>query len=355
LLKFVRTISEAGWDPSKHPRGGNSQNRGQFSTTGGGEGGGGMPNVVPGGAASASAKDSTTSTVAISGDSSKSPVVTTAQLTKKKPTQKAPPKEDTHTVDRPLTKEKQTAAWERAVLSLAVYDSKDALPMSQGWTRAEKLEGIPGQKKSGGFRAAVYRDPDGNYVVAFAGTDDREDLLDDSVQTFGLRSKQYDEAIRIAKEWKEKADKEGKTIEFVGHSLGGGLASAAAIVTGEKATVFNAAGVHENTISRHFRGADGKRDKAATDAAFAKAATNVTAFRFNGDFLGLQDRPIAGLLAPDTVGTKTTIDSVEHPFKPLRSNLGNPTDPSSVERHKIERLIKALDPSHALTQPATTK
>jgi putative lipase involved disintegration of autophagic bodies len=37
-------------------------------------------------------------------------------------------------------------------------------------------------------------------------------------------------------------------IHFTGHSLGGGIASAAAIVTGGGATVFNAAGVHANTL-----------------------------------------------------------------------------------------------------------
>ncbi len=40
LLEFVRAITEAGWDPAKHPRGGNPQNRGEFSSAGGGAGGG---------------------------------------------------------------------------------------------------------------------------------------------------------------------------------------------------------------------------------------------------------------------------------------------------------------------------
>jgi hypothetical protein len=40
----------------------------------------------------------------------------------------------------------------------------------------------------------------------------------------------------------------GGNIHFTGHSLGGGIASAAAIWTGGSATVFNAAGVHANTL-----------------------------------------------------------------------------------------------------------
>ena len=37
-------------------------------------------------------------------------------------------------------------------------------------------------------------------------------------------------------------------MHFTEHSLGGGIASAAAIVTSSSATVFNAAGVHINTL-----------------------------------------------------------------------------------------------------------
>ena len=40
----------------------------------------------------------------------------------------------------------------------------------------------------------------------------------------------------------------GGNIHFTGHSLGGGIASVAAIWTGGSATVFNAAGVHANTL-----------------------------------------------------------------------------------------------------------
>jgi type VI secretion system secreted protein VgrG len=41
---------------------------------------------------------------------------------------------------------------------------------------------------------------------------------------------------------------------YTGHSLGGGLASAAAVVTGRSAVTFNAAGLNERTVER-FLGA----------------------------------------------------------------------------------------------------
>lgn len=43
-------------------------------------------------------------------------------------------------------------------------------------------------------------------------------------------------------------DSAGGNIYFTGHSLGGGIVSAAAIWTGGNATVFNAAGVHVSTL-----------------------------------------------------------------------------------------------------------
>lgn len=41
---------------------------------------------------------------------------------------------------------------------------------------------------------------------------------------------------------------------FTGHSLGGGLASSSGTVAGHRFTTFNAAGVHENTVTRFTNG-----------------------------------------------------------------------------------------------------
>ena len=42
----------------------------------------------------------------------------------------------------------------------------------------------------------------------------------------------------------------GDNLVFTGHSLGGGLASVAALATGRRAVTFNAAGVNPMTLSR---------------------------------------------------------------------------------------------------------
>ena len=108
-----------------------------------------------------------------------------------------------------------------------------------------------------GLHAVLFKNSNsGEYVLAFAGTaltfTQLQDLTTDINQAVGLKAQQYEEAIQLAKALKDDLgdDAESK-IRFTGHSLGGGLASAAALVTGIKAETFNAAGVHKNTVARH--------------------------------------------------------------------------------------------------------
>lgn len=67
-------------------------------------------------------------------------------------------------------------------------------------------------------------------------------------QALGLRSAHYEHAMQFAEELVSQFD---DNISFTGHSLGGGLASAAAIATNRPATTFNAAGLHPNTVKNH--------------------------------------------------------------------------------------------------------
>ncbi|WP_444897186.1 RHS repeat-associated core domain-containing protein [Microbulbifer sp. SSSA005] len=96
-----------------------------------------------------------------------------------------------------------------------------------------------------GLRAALFVDGDSK-VIAYAGTDPSSingfsnDMGDNVNQAYGRHSDQYAAGIKYA------IDK-GVT-HFAGHSLGGGIASAAAIATGGSATIFNAAGLHNNTV-----------------------------------------------------------------------------------------------------------
>lgn len=100
-----------------------------------------------------------------------------------------------------------------------------------------------------GFQAGVYtRTIDGVTftVIAFAGTNNTIDWLTNAKQGAGLKDSQYDYAVNLA-----YAFNGAKNLSFVGHSLGGGLASLAALVTDRYAITFNAAGLSDGTLSRY--------------------------------------------------------------------------------------------------------
>jgi hypothetical protein len=76
-----------------------------------------------------------------------------------------------------------------------------------------------------------------------------EDWLNNGVQGVGLESDYYNRAMELANNLKRSRVED--KFEIVGHSLGGGLASAASAVTGVPATTINSAGLHTNTARRY--------------------------------------------------------------------------------------------------------
>jgi type VI secretion system secreted protein VgrG len=90
----------------------------------------------------------------------------------------------------------------------------------------------------------------GAKCVRHRGTEEgaagKKDWLNNFLQGTGQKAPQYTQAIRTAQKFSEATG--GMNISFTGHSLGGGLAMAQALVTGTQATVFNAAAVYIETI-----------------------------------------------------------------------------------------------------------
>jgi hypothetical protein len=106
-----------------------------------------------------------------------------------------------------------------------------------------------------GYSAALYLDKSSNtIIVANRGSGDLADWVNNSRQAMGLKARQYEQAIALAHNVTDAVEKHyGSTVavEFVGHSLGGGLASAQAVVLqGCRAVTFNAAGLHKDTVER---------------------------------------------------------------------------------------------------------
>ena len=117
----------------------------------------------------------------------------------------------------------------------------------------------------------VARDQQGNPVLRESAP---EDWLNNGRQGSGLESDYYNRAMELAADLNSSAL--GNRFEIAGHSLGGGLASAASAVTGIPATTINAAGLHASTAQRYA-----ERNGLAT---FDTDQT-VTAYQVKGEIL----------------------------------------------------------------------
>lgn len=150
-----------------------------------------------------------------------------------------------------------------AQAAVASYDPPETRKPPEGYRNAspgdlQKLglnEGMlehpvdPKTGKATEFRAAVFIDKKtGAPLVAFKGTSptSREDWAENFKQGRGKESFYYNRAQKIAT--RVATSPAGAGAHFTGHSLGGGMASAAARATGLPATTFNAAGLHANTV-----------------------------------------------------------------------------------------------------------
>ncbi|WP_086607742.1 lipase family protein [Erythrobacter donghaensis] len=109
------------------------------------------------------------------------------------------------------------------------------------------------------FRARVYKrikaDGTDEFVVSFRGTQTGGDWLSNVQQGSGFETPHYNNAMKIAEkirlaDW--RAQMQGQkpaAVSFTGHSLGGGMASAAAYVSGYGASTYNAAGLNMHTVT----------------------------------------------------------------------------------------------------------
>ncbi|PXW49289.1 putative Zn-binding protein involved in type VI secretion [Erwinia sp. AG740] len=108
-----------------------------------------------------------------------------------------------------------------------------------------------------GFGAALFKSSINNEtMLTFRGTNNgvtgAKDWLTNGAQGIGFETAQYNQAMDLAKIMKRLVSPEPV---IVGHSLGGGLASAAVSATKLPGYIFNAAGLHANTVARQ-QGAD---------------------------------------------------------------------------------------------------
>ncbi len=165
------------------------------------------------------------------------------------------------------------------------------------------------------FRARVYvRDTaqGSQFVVSFRGSTDASDWKANAQQALGLPSDQYSRALMIARAIGRHPEAD---VTITGHSLGGGLASAAALASGRQATTFNAAGLSDATIrqAEGIRAANGGTPEPAI-AAFYVRGEVLSALQDGGDRVvgALLGGLVGGILAdaPEAYGTRIGLDAV---------------------------------------------
>ncbi len=184
-----------------------------------------------------------------------------------------------------------------------------------------------------GFKARIYGDDEGRIVLACSGTDEGKDWLVNLGQGLGFETTHYNQAMTLARQAKVAF---GDDVVITGHSLGGGLAAAAAVATDTPAVTFNAAGVHDRTMSRI--GLD-------PDAA-AQEAENGLIRRYavkNEILTDLQERtPVMRGLMPDALGHKIELPDPDplsfwQKFNPVKSTR------HAVDMHYIDAVIDAME------------
>ncbi len=170
-----------------------------------------------------------------------------------------------------------------------------------------------------GFKAVLYQDfaakEDKTYVLAFAGTDDATtailagrgyDWVENVWQACGVDSFQYQHAMIIAQAIEQAVlGRAAGSLTTTGHSLGGGLASAASIAVGAEGITFNAAGLHENTLRKFLQ------DPIELDDALKRYyASNglITAFHVDFDFLTILQTLASVAGFPTAIGKSWTLD-----------------------------------------------
>jgi hypothetical protein len=235
---------------------------------------------------------------------------------------------------------------ELALLSADVYRDTATPPAGYRVATASDLGALglnPADLTStqSAFRARVYvtgAGTDAHYVVAFRGSAKASDWSNNLQQGVGLTPNNYRSALALGS---KLALVTNANITITGHSLGGGLASAAAIASGRNATTFNSAGLSDSTI---------RQARNIHDAAGVRTTDNVTAYYVRGEILStLQDggdRVIGGILggllgasavdAPEAYGTRIGLKSARP--EGVKWYQDNP-----AARHGMDWVLQSLN------------
>lgn len=163
-----------------------------------------------------------------------------------------------------------------------------------------------------------------------SGIKNLSDWKNNGAQGIGLNSEYYKKAVGIG-------DKISKisNIDVAGHSLGGGMASAASMASGKPAWTFNAAGLNAGTVEKYGGSIIGSADNIQAYRVKGELLTKLQEVDLWEDAKDLKFYPPAvmakerlSMLAPDAVGVKHT----------LPGGTG-----SLLDKHGIDQAIQCIE------------
>ncbi len=162
------------------------------------------------------------------------------------------------------------------------------------------------------YRAEIYQDGAGNFVLSYRGTaEGADDWMNNFEQGTGFKTDPADKfsetAVNTATEFatvfgEPGADGTSSNLAITGHSQGGGLATVGSLATGIPAVTFDASGIHPNTLER-MGFADPQKARDIAEGG------QIRAYSLDSDLLTqTQEGGPLGLLAPDALGTSIVVE-----------------------------------------------
>lgn len=182
-----------------------------------------------------------------------------------------------------------------------------------------------------GFAARLYKSRDDSVVLVFGGTKPTElaDWKNNAQQFVGLGASQYHRAVELARVAKAAF---GDDLVVTGHSLGGGLASLAAVATGTPGVTFNPAALSDNTLIRAGLN---------PNAARSLASGLVHSYTVEFEILDVVQQPAFPLV--NTLGTSYSLDGLSWQgelldvFNPIPGAMDN------VNAHLLEYILGSME------------
>lgn len=174
------------------------------------------------------------------------------------------------------------------------------------------------------FRAQIYTDGQGNYVLSYRGTAEKApDWANNFSQGLGFETPDGDKfsatAVNTAMEFERvfgnTPEGESTNLAITGHSQGGGLATVGSLASGVPAVTFDASGIHPNTWDRLHIDPQAARDIAE--------GGQIRAYSLTEDALTqAQDSWATGLVAPDALGTQIVVNPAARDANNMFTNYG---------------------------------